>query len=184
MQVLLDNGFDEAAVVQRFDSFLETTKERVARKYKVTGVNVSARRAAGAAGRAQAHGAAASGASGSAAPGTSAARRDDLALAAAAGGIVATIASSIACVGPLMAIVFGIGGFGFLTRYSWLRVPASLATVALVGLAFYLVYRRPAEDCDTKPTFIKKLSKSMLWVAAAMAIGLNVFEYVIFPRLG
>jgi hypothetical protein len=37
-------GFEDAAVTQRFDCFRGTSKERVALKYGVAGVNVYARR--------------------------------------------------------------------------------------------------------------------------------------------
>jgi hypothetical protein len=37
-------GFVDVAVVQRFDCFLGTSKERVARKFGVTAVNVLARK--------------------------------------------------------------------------------------------------------------------------------------------
>jgi hypothetical protein len=39
-------GFTEVAVVARFDPFLETSKERIARKFGVTGINVFARKPA------------------------------------------------------------------------------------------------------------------------------------------
>jgi hypothetical protein len=35
-------GFDAVAITHRYDSFAGTTKERTARRYGVTGVNLSA----------------------------------------------------------------------------------------------------------------------------------------------
>jgi hypothetical protein len=37
-------GFDDVRIVGRFDCFAGTTKERTARRYGVTGVNLSALR--------------------------------------------------------------------------------------------------------------------------------------------
>lgn len=37
-------GFEEVRVVERFDSFRGTSKERIARKFGVMGINVFARK--------------------------------------------------------------------------------------------------------------------------------------------
>jgi hypothetical protein len=42
--VLAQIGFTDVEVVARFDCFLGTSKEKVARKYGVRGVNVMARK--------------------------------------------------------------------------------------------------------------------------------------------
>jgi hypothetical protein len=42
--VLTQIGFHDVSVVARFDCFLGTSKERIARKYGVRGVNVIARK--------------------------------------------------------------------------------------------------------------------------------------------
>ena len=46
MDVLQRTGFVDVAIVRRFDCFLGTSKEHIARKYGVRGVNVLARRPA------------------------------------------------------------------------------------------------------------------------------------------
>ena len=43
--MLAQVGFRDVAVRERFDPFRGTSKERVARKYGVTGINVFARKA-------------------------------------------------------------------------------------------------------------------------------------------
>ncbi len=40
MWLLGDVGFEDVEIRERFDPFLRTSKERVARKYGVVGVNV------------------------------------------------------------------------------------------------------------------------------------------------
>lgn len=44
MWLLGDVGFEDVEIRERFDPFLRTSKERVARKYGVVGVNVRGRR--------------------------------------------------------------------------------------------------------------------------------------------
>ena len=44
MEVLSSIGFKDVNVEERFDPFRGTSKERTARKYGVTGVNVFARK--------------------------------------------------------------------------------------------------------------------------------------------
>ena len=46
MDVLQRTGFVDVAIVQRFDCFVGTSKENIARKYGVRGVNVLARKPA------------------------------------------------------------------------------------------------------------------------------------------
>ena len=43
----------------------------------------------------------------------------------------------LVCALPLAAITLGVGGLGWLTRYVYLRVPAALATAALLLLGFH-----------------------------------------------
>ena len=44
MEVLSSIGFTDVKIEERFDPFRGTSKERTARKYGVTGVNVFARK--------------------------------------------------------------------------------------------------------------------------------------------
>jgi len=100
--------------------------------------------------------------------------------AAALAGIAAAIATGAACIGPMVGIVFGIGGLGWLAQYAHLRLPASLLTLALLALGFYLLYRR--RDCACSAA--RRRARALLWIAAAVALAINVFEYLILPTLG
>lgn len=104
---------------------------------------------------------------------------------AAAGGLIATAGTAIACVGPLVAILLGVGGMGWLAQYAYLRVPASIATATLLGAGFWLAYRRPksAACAKVRPSRAKRVARTLLWIAAIAAAGVNLFEYVIFPHL-
>jgi hypothetical protein len=105
-------------------------------------------------------------------------------LSAAIGGLAATLVTAMACVGPLVAIVLGIGGFGWLTRYAYLRVPATAATAVLLLVGFYLAYTRRVASCgDARKRRALRVARAALWLAAVVAVVTNVFEYLIFPNL-
>jgi mercuric ion transport protein len=106
---------------------------------------------------------------------------DTAASLAALGGLVTAIGTGVACVGPLVAILLGVGGFGWLVQYAHLRVPATLATALLLALGFHLTSRRPPDACRRAK---QHRARVLLWSATALAVAINVFEYVIFPRLG
>ena len=106
-----------------------------------------------------------------------------IAVAAATGGLVTTLLTGIACVGPLVAILLGVGGFGWLSQYLWLRVPATIGTAALLAAGFWWVYFRPGRRCEIGSASAKR-ARLILWTATLLAVALNVFEYLIFPHLG
>lgn len=101
-------------------------------------------------------------------------------IVAAAGGLIATLVTGLACVGPLVAILLGVGGMGWLTQYSYLRVPATILTVLMLAGGFVFVYGR---DRNCTRTTKGKAAVAILWIATALAVAVNVFEYLIFPNL-
>jgi hypothetical protein len=111
------------------------------------------------------------------------AQQNRMALAAAGGGLLATVATGLACLGPLAGILLGVGGLGFLTRFTWLRVPATLLTAALLAVGFFTLYRPLPAACAARPSGTRRLGRVLLWSATLLAISVNVFEYLIFPRL-
>jgi hypothetical protein len=176
-------GLGEVRITNRYDPFRGTSKEKTARKYGVAGVNVFARKGKQATGvtAGRARPAVRSLPSDPEVVGTG----DEAAMAAAAGGLVAAVATAGACVGPLVAILLGVGGLGWLTRYADLRVPASIATGTLLAFGFYQVYRRPrAEGCGVKRSSKKRVAVGLLWTATVVAVAVNLFEYLVFPHLG
>jgi hypothetical protein len=80
----------------------------------------------------------------------------------------------------MLGIAFGIGGLGWLVRYAHLQLPASVLTVVLLAAGFYLLYVR--RDCGC--TTARRSARTLLWVATAVAVAINVFEYLILPTLG
>lgn len=171
-------------ITNRYDPFRGTSKEKTARKFGVAGVNVFARkgeRATRVTAASRATPSAGSAPSGPKSAGTG----DEAAMVAAAGGLVAAIATAGACVGPLVAILLGVGGLGWLTRYADLRVPASIATGSLLAFGFYRVHWRPgAGRCARAWSSKKKVAAGLLWTATVVAVAVNLFEYLVFPHLG
>jgi hypothetical protein len=111
---------------------------------------------------------------------THATTRERLGGAAAIAGIAAAVTTGAACIGPLLGIAFGLGGLGWLARYAHLQVPASLLTIVLLAAGFYLLYLR--RDCACSAA--GRGARALLWVATAVAVAINLFEYLILPTLG
>jgi hypothetical protein len=111
-----------------------------------------------------------------------ASRNDKAGLIAAVASAAVTLLTGLACVGPFAAILLGVGGLGWLTRYVHLRVPASVLTLALLGFAFYMLRAPRKQACPATPRRAR-LARALLWVSAVLAVAINLFEYVIFQHL-
>ena len=104
---------------------------------------------------------------------------------AATASLLGSIVTGAVCALPLVAIVLGVGGLGWLTQYSYLRVPASIATAGLLGFAFYTQSRaRRSSSCGAAAERRRRgVARWLLWLALGVALAVNLFEYVILPRL-
>lgn len=98
-------------------------------------------------------------------------------------GLLAAIASSICCIGPLVAGIAGLSGAA--STFSWvepLRPYLIGFTVLALGFAFYQAYKpKKAEaDCCAVDEAPKKRffqTKGFLWVMAALAAIFLTFPY-------
>ncbi len=111
---------------------------------------------------------------------TQATPQERLGGAAAVAGMAAAVVTGAACIGPMLGIVLGIGGLGWLARYAHLQLPATVLTAVLLAAGFYLLYRR--RDCDCTPA--RRGARALLWTATGLAVAINAFEYLILPNLG
>ncbi len=90
------------------------------------------------------------------------------------GSIVAAITASLCCIGPLIAVALGAGGFAASAVFEKWRPVLLGVTFSLLALAWYLTYRRPKTDCEegsacaTKP--VAKWNKVVLWVATGFVL--------------
>ena len=104
------------------------------------------------------------------------------AIVSASASIVAAMASSACCWGPLALIGLGIsaGGMaGFFERWRPILAPVA---IGMVTLSFILAYRRPrgcsgSGACCERPTRIQRVSRVMSWISAVL-----VLAFVLFPN--
>lgn len=101
------------------------------------------------------------------------------------GAVAGALAASICCLGPLVLVALGatgawIGGLEALAPYRPLFI---LATVALLGFAFYREYRKPkAEACKPGSACavpaVRRGTRVALWVVALLVVVLLALPYV------
>jgi mercuric ion transport protein len=95
--------------------------------------------------------------------------------------IGAAIAASLCCIGPLAAVVLGLGAFGAASVFETLRPYLLGLTFALLAGAFYLVYRpAKAGDCAEGECSVESPSRStraMLWLATILVLLFASFPY-------
>ena len=90
------------------------------------------------------------------------------------GSILAAITASLCCIGPLVAVALGAGGFAASAVFAKWRPVFLGVTFALLALAWYLTYRKPKAACEpgsvcaTKP--VVKWNKIVLWFATAFVV--------------
>src|SRR5258706_556289 len=88
--------------------------------------------------------------------------------------IVAAITASLCCIGPLVVVALGAGGFVASAVVEKWRPVFLLVTFALLALAWYLTSRKPKAACEegsacaTKP--VPKWNKVILWVATGVVL--------------
>ena len=102
-------------------------------------------------------------------------------LAAAAGGIVAAVASALCCVGPLVAVALGLSGAGLAATFEPLRPYFVAGTVGALGFGFLVLRREERRACEPGTLCASPLArrrmKAALWVATAIAIPLLTFPW-------
>lgn len=99
----------------------------------------------------------------------------------AASSVLAAIAASACCIGPALLAVVGAGTIGIFGTLESYRPYFIGITVLLVGLAFYLTYRRrevKCEDGSCKTVTAGKWDKASVWFAAIVSAVIIVVPYV------
>jgi len=99
---------------------------------------------------------------------------------AAMASVIAAAVAGIACIGPLVGILLGIGGMGWLSQYNYLSLPASIVSLALLVLAVFIYFKRTASCASRRKHRINQL---LLSVSAMAVIGINGFEFIVLPNL-
>jgi len=106
-----------------------------------------------------------------------------------AGAVAGALAASVCCLGPLVLVTLGATGawIGGLTALEPYRPLFIVATVGLLGWAFFREYRKPkAEACAPGSVCAvpaaRRGMRVALWVVAALVVVLLALPYVA-PRL-
>ena len=113
--------------------------------------------------------------------------------ASLAGSVVASVAASACCIGPLVFALLGIGGAGFLVALEPYRPLLMAMTLGLLGVGFFLTYRTPAAstagpgqptggDCGCEMPQANQAGRRMLWVATGI-VGLALLFPYLTPYL-
>ncbi len=89
------------------------------------------------------------------------------------GAVLAAVASSLCCVLPLVAVLFGLGAFGAASAFETLRPYLLVLAFAALGFSFYRIYFRREECaetdvCATKP--IGKVNQLFLWTGVLVIL--------------
>lgn len=101
-----------------------------------------------------------------------------------AGSIGAALAASACCIGPAVLVALGLGGAGFAVALEPFRPLFIALTLALLGSAFYFVYRpAKAEACDAqgscRASSRRRGLKALLWAATLIVLAALAFPYYV-----
>lgn len=94
----------------------------------------------------------------------------------AAGGTLSALAASTCCIVPLALVSAGVSGawIGSLTALAPYQPIFLVVAVVSLGTGFWLVYRKPAQNCATGSCVgsgTKRFIKSVFFVKGALWIG-------------
>lgn len=106
----------------------------------------------------------------------------------ALGGVFGAIAASSCCLLPLALFGLGIGGawIGNLAGLAPYQPIFIVATLACLGVGYWMVYRRPKANCDGEATCGQPSSRRLvllaLWFSTVLVMAAAAFPFV-GPRL-
>ena len=93
---------------------------------------------------------------------------------AVGGAVMAAIAASLCCVGPVLFALFGLGAFGAASVFAAARPYLLGGAGLLLAVGFYWTYFRrqtacaPGEACATKP--VNRIGRAGLWIASVAVL--------------
>lgn len=102
---------------------------------------------------------------------------------AVGGAVIAAIAASLCCIGPVLFAVLGLGAFGAASVFEAARPYLLSGAVLLLAIGFYWTYFRrgtacaPGEACATKP--VSRIGRLGLWIASVAVLAFALAPYYI-----
>ncbi len=97
------------------------------------------------------------------------------------GALVAGLAASACCLGPLVLAILGIGGAASALALEPYRPHLLVLTAAFLGFAFHRIYRRPAGACGPGEACARpganRAGKLLLWLVTVVVILAATFPY-------
>lgn len=89
------------------------------------------------------------------------------------GAVLSAALASVCCLGPLILLGLGIGGVGLAAGLAPYRLIFLALTFALLGMAFYLIYRKREVQCEDGTCKVQSGSKGTkiaLWIVTAAVL--------------
>src|SRR6266849_4711022 len=90
------------------------------------------------------------------------------------GALVAGLAASVCCLGPLVLTIVGIGGAASALALAPYRPYLLVLTAGFLGSGFYLTYRRPANACGPGDACemlkANRVGKVLLWLVTLVVV--------------
>lgn len=103
------------------------------------------------------------------------------AVLAASGGVVAAIASTLCCAGPLVAVALGLSGAGLAATFGPLRPYFVAGTVLALGFGFVVLQREEKRACEPSTLCASPAARRRmrwaLWIATILSIPLLAFPW-------
>ncbi|KFZ37491.1 membrane protein [Shewanella mangrovi] len=96
-----------------------------------------------------------------------------------AAAIVAAVASSLCCIGPLVYLVFGVSAASLsgLEQYTWLHYPMLLLSSALIIMGFWRLYFSKRPICTGRFSRTKMLVA--YWITVPIVLAFQLYPYVL-----
>jgi copper chaperone CopZ len=96
-------------------------------------------------------------------------------------GVLTAVVASLCCIGPVVVALIGVGSIGAFSVIESYRPYLIGLTVAILGLAFYLTYRKRMVACEDGSCKIEsggKWNKIAVWAATFLAAIAIAFPYL------
>ena len=87
------------------------------------------------------------------------------------------LAFGVCCVSPWAVSLLGVAGAVLLARLAFIQSYVVAATIALLGVGFWVVYRRPIAGCDVTQ---QRKVRRLVWGAAVLIIVIDIASFA--PR--